>query len=413
MPMHPMDHSFLRTMQPPLRHALRSALRPVAILLLGACAAVHRPPTTVPALLADADVARTAEHALRDSVVARLARRVIARPDHAVDILMLSGGGQNGAYGVGFLRGWRTRTDGAMPKWDLITGISTGALQAPFVLIGSTPAIDTLTSLYRNAAMRIAPSIDWLFWLRRTGGLVNTKRFDANLATMVDDALRDSLQSAFREDRQVVFGTTDMDIATGRAWDLRSVLDGGDAGLTRTRTLLKAASAIPGIFPQVMYEGHLHSDGGVVSNILTLLSLDDYRAMMTQVRAAGVTGPVTVRTYVIMNNWTHAAPRVMDPASRRQINTRWSNLSFFMNQPQVLEGLQNLAAAATATIPGLTMNLRWTAIPSELALDPLSSSLFDSTWMQRLEALGTQRATSARPWDVLVSPYVRPQPIAP
>lgn len=392
---------------------LRACQVVASVIVLGGCAAVHRPATTVTRLLADADTARVTERRLRDTVVARLARRVIARPDHAVDVLMLSGGGQNGAYGVGFMRGWRTRTDTPMPTWDLITGISTGALQAPFVLIGTTSAIDTLTSIYRNSAERIAPSIDWLFWLRRTGGVVNTTRYDDNLATMVDAALRDSLQAAFRADRQVVFGTTDLDIATGRAWDLRTVIDGGDAGLVRTRTLLKAASAIPGIFPQVMYEGHLHSDGGVVSNLLTLLTLDDYRAMMATVRAAGVTGPVTVRTYVIVNNWTHAAPRVIDPASRRQISARWSNLSFFMHQPQVLEGLQNLAAAATASIPGLTMDLRWTAIPSELALDPVSSSLFDKGWMQRLEALGTQRATGAQPWDTLVSPYARPRHTTP
>ena len=180
------------------------------LLLLTGCAAVHRPATTIPALLSDADTSRLAERRLRDTVVARLARRVVARPDHTVDVLMLSGGGQNGSYGVGFLRGWRSRRDAPMPTFDLITAISTGALQAPLVLVGTAAAHDTLTSLYRNAADRIAPSIDWLFWLRRTGGLVNMTRFDASLATIVDDRLRDSLRVAFAQDRQVVFGTTDL-----------------------------------------------------------------------------------------------------------------------------------------------------------------------------------------------------------
>ncbi len=388
-------------------------------LVLGAfgsltgCAAVHRPATTIPALLTDADASRAAERSLRDTVVARLARRVITRPDHTVDVLLLSGGGQNGSYGVGFMRGWRTRTDLPMPKFDLITAISTGALQAPFALLGTTAAVDTLTSLYRNAADRIAPSIDWWFWLRKTGGLVNTKRYDASIAHVVDAALRDSLRAQFAQDRQVVFGTTDMDIGTGRTWDLRSTLDGGDEGLVRTRTLLKAASAIPGIFPQVVYEGHVHSDGGVVSNILTLLTYDDYAAVVKRVRAAGVTGPVTIRMWLIVNGWTTAAPMVIDPASRKQINRRWSNLSFYMHQPQVIEGLDYLARAASTGIPGLSMQLKWTAIPSELAVDPAASSLFDKAWMQRLEDLGTQRAIGAAPWDTLYSPYVRPVPIKP
>jgi hypothetical protein len=278
--------------------------------------------------------------------------------------------------------------------------------------MGTQAAQDTLTSLYRNAADRIAPSIDWLFWLRKTGGLVNMKRFDASLVTIVDDRLRDSLRVAFAQDRQVIFGTTDLDIATGRAWDLRTAIEGGDTGLVRTRTLLKAATAIPGIFPQVVYDGHVHSDGGVVSNILTLLTLDDYKAMLAQVRAAGVTAPVTVRLFVIVNGWTHAAPVIMDPASRKQIQGRWSTVSFFMHQPQVLEGLEYLAAAASA-VPGLTMRMQWTGIPSELALDPAAGSLFDKDWMLRLEKLGESRASGQSPWDRLVSPYVRPEALKP
>ena len=398
-----------------LRLVHRSVRRPVprvaaalaCALLLTACAAVHRPPTTIPALVADADTSRLAERRLRDTVIARLARRAIARTDHTLDLLMLSGGGQNGAYGVGFMRGWRARTDAAMPQFDLITAISTGALQAPFVLLGTQAAHDTLTTLYRNATDRIAPSIDWFFWLRKTGGLVNMKKYDANLRDVVNTRLRDSLQRAFRADRQVIFGTTDLDIATGRTWDLGSALAGGNEGLVRTRTLLKAASAIPGIFPQVVYDGHVHSDGGVVSNILTLLTLDDYKAMLAQVRAAGVTAPVKINLYVIVNGWTHAAPVVMNPASRKQINSRWSNLSFFMHQPQVLEGLEYLAAAASA-VPGLTMQMRWTGIPSETALDPAASSLFNKAWMLKLEQLGEQRAAGRQPWDSVVSPYMRP-----
>lgn len=398
-----------------LRRVPRSVRRPVpraaaalaCALLLTACAAVHRPPTTIPALVADADTSRLAERRLRDTVIARLARRAITRTDHTLDLLMLSGGGQNGAYGVGFMRGWRARTDAAMPQFDLITAISTGALQAPFVLLGTQAAHDTLTTLYRNATDRIAPSIDWFFWLRKTGGLVNMKKYDANLRDVVNSTLRDSLRQAFRADRQVIFGTTDLDIATGRTWDLNAALGGGDAGLVRTRTLLKAASAIPGIFPQVVYDGHVHSDGGVVSNILTLLTLDDYKAMLAQVRAAGVTTPVKINLYVIVNGWTHAAPVVMNPASRKQINSRWSTLSFFMHQPQVLEGLEYLAAAASA-VPGLTMQMRWTGIPSEMALDPAASSLFNKAWMLKLEQLGEQRAAGRQPWDSVVSPYMRP-----
>ncbi len=403
----------------PLRRIvhLRALVRHAApLLLLGAtagCATIRRPATTITALVADADTSRGAERRLRDTVVARLARRAIAKADHSLDVLMLSGGGQNGAYGVGFVRGWRARTDQRMPQFDLITAISTGALQAPFILLDTPAAIDTVTSLYRNAAEQIAPTLDWLFWLRKTGGLVNTTRYDASVARTVDGAFRDSLRAQFANDRQVVFGTTDLDIGTGRTWDLAASLDGGEAGLVRTRALLKAASSIPGIFPPVIVDGHVHSDGGIITNILPLLTADDYATVVRRVRAAGVTTPIAIRVWVIVNGWTHPAPVVMNPASRKQIQGRWSTVQFFTHQPQVLELLDYLARSAQAEVPGLTMQMRWTAIPSDVALDPAASTLFNKDWMQRLEDLGTRRARSAQPWDVLTSPYVRPEAAKP
>ena len=88
-----------------LRTLLLRACAVLVAIAASGCAAIHRPPTTIPDLLKDADAARSSERTLRDTVVARLARRAIARPDHTVDVLLLSGGGQNGAYGVGFVRG--------------------------------------------------------------------------------------------------------------------------------------------------------------------------------------------------------------------------------------------------------------------------------------------------------------------
>ena len=326
---------------------------------------------------------------------------------------MLSGGGQNGAYGVGFLRGWGARTDTPIPRFDLITAISTGALQAPFALLGTQAAMDTLTTIYRTATDGTAPTLDWWFWIRKTGGVVNTSRYDARMRSILNSAFRDSLHAAFAQDRQVVVGTTDLDLGTGRTWDLQRELGNDSAGLVRTRAMLKAATSIPGIFPPVLVDGHVHSDGGIITNILSVLTIDDYRSMLAQVRAAGVATPVHVRLWVIINGWTHASPEAIDPSNRRKISSRWGGLSFYSHQPQVLEGLDNLARAASAELPGLTMQMRWTAVPSEVALERGADTFFNKQWMLRLEQLGEQRARAAHPWDVLVSPYVRPAPQLP
>ena len=82
----------------------------VFLASLAACAAVHRSPATVASIIADGEATRKVQRATIDNIVERLAGRAAARSDRTVDLLLLSGGGQHGAYGIGFLRGWRSRT---------------------------------------------------------------------------------------------------------------------------------------------------------------------------------------------------------------------------------------------------------------------------------------------------------------
>src|SRR5205085_11837476 len=59
----------------------------------------------------------------------------LAGSERTVTLLALSGGGSNGAYGAGLLKGWTEKGD--RPQFDIVTGISTGALMAPFAFLGS------------------------------------------------------------------------------------------------------------------------------------------------------------------------------------------------------------------------------------------------------------------------------------
>lgn len=388
---------------------IRSVL--LALGLLGgtaACAAVSRPPASIASLQGDAVALAARDRAVRDSVIARLVRRVAQRGDRTLDVLMLSGGGQNGAFGAGFLRGWRSRSDQTMPRFDLVTGISTGALQAPYALLGTAAAIDTVTALYARAATSIAPTFDWWFWLRRTGGLVNTKRFDRTLEQSIDGRFRDELRAAFAEDRQILFASTDFDLGIGRLWSLGDELDTTAAGLQRTRRLLKAATAIPGVFPPVVIDGHVHADGGVVENVLPGLEFTDY-ARLGQALAARGLGDVTVRVFVLMNIWTHGEPRVIDPSNRSAISTRSTGLLFYLHQPSTLDRLQNLARAVSAEVPGVRMELRVAALPSGESTSPGAEKLFERRFMQRLDSLGFVKARGSAPWDVVPSAFRRPE----
>ena len=177
---------------------VRQRVAPVANLLFAAfavgCATITRPPVTVAALQQDAVRIEAAQSALRDTVIERLVRRAVRRGDRTIDVLMLSGGGQNGSFGVGFLRGWKQRATEPMPEFDLVTGVSTGALQAPYALLGTRAALDTITALYARAASSFAPSLDWWFWLRRTGGLVNTRSCRSRIAVPSPSAMSWSIE---------------------------------------------------------------------------------------------------------------------------------------------------------------------------------------------------------------------------
>ena len=382
----------------------------VFLASLAACAAVHRSPATVASIIADGEATRKVQRATIDNIVERLAGRAAARSDRTVDLLLLSGGGQHGAYGIGFLRGWRSRTDSPMPRFDLVTGISTGALQAPFALLGTDESLSAAVDLYRRASDEFAPTYDWLFWLRRTGGLVKISRFQRMIETVFDERMCHQLRLEFATGRQLAIATTDFDVGIGRIWDIAQETDCSPTSLARIHKLLLATTAIPGIFPPVIIDEHVHADGGIVANLLPVLNLDAYRRLAARLRALGVNETVTVRVWVIFNLWTHPTPTVMNPSDRGAIAQRGSLLLFWTQQSRLLSRVAEQARAVSSDIPGLSMEMRYTAVPSELATEPGANSLLDTAWMLKLEKLGYERARSASAWDEIVSPYERPAP---
>ncbi|BAH40778.1 MAG TPA: hypothetical protein DGD08_18145 [Gemmatimonas aurantiaca] len=399
---------FLRTRRFPntMRYVIAAAAFAVAV---SGCAVVHRPPTTIAKLQQDAVALGERDQVMRDSIIARLVRRAERRGDRTLDLLLLSGGGQNGAFGTGFLRGWHARTDNPMPRFDLVSGISTGALQAPYALLGTKASLDTVTALYARAATTIAPTLNWWFWLRRNGGLVNTSRFERTIASAIDGRFRTELRNAFAEDRQLVFATTDFDLGVGQLWSLGDEIANDSTGLVRSQMLLRAATAIPGIFPPVVVDGHVHADGGVVESVLATLTFADYQQLGRQLAARGL-NDVTVRLWVVMNLWSHPEPRIIAPASRRQISNRTTLLLLYLHQSASLSALADLSRAVSAGVPGLKLEFKLAALPSSESMSPGAQKLFEQKFMQRLDSIGYAKATGATPWDSIPSAYRRPEP---
>jgi hypothetical protein len=388
----------------------RLALIACAIALFAGCATVRHPPLTASELLADGQRASAMHRTTIDRTVERLARRAVRRGDRTLDVLYLSGGGQNGAYGVGFMQGWRERPGAPMPTFDLVTGVSTGALQAPFVFVGTEAALDTIAELYGEAVTTAAPTLDALFWLRKTGAVMKVGNFRRAIRRVVDRKLAAEMRAGFAEDRQLAIATTDMDLGSARLWDIEQELTASPAGLERTHDVMVASSAIPGILPAVILDRHVHADGGVMVSVAAPLDLDALRALSERLASAGVEGPVTVRLWLIMNLWTHPETSVLNPASRGSLTRRLTLLLHAGQQLHLIESIEALSKAVQAEVPGLRLEFHATSVPSELAEDPATKVLVDAEWMKKLAKLGYERAQSAAPWDVgIPGPYERPE----
>jgi hypothetical protein len=110
---------------------IRSTLSAICVtLFLAGCASLPRAPlgSVDRAYVADIPRARiTAEDGYRAFARSKTASRPLT-------ILALSGGGADGSYGAGFLKGWSE--SGLRPDFDVVTGSSVGSLIAPFAFLG-------------------------------------------------------------------------------------------------------------------------------------------------------------------------------------------------------------------------------------------------------------------------------------
>jgi len=191
-------------------------------------------------------------------------------------MLAISGGGAGGAFSVGILSAWSEL--GNRPRFQVVTGVSTGALIAPFAFLGS--AYDAqLRRLYLSNEARSLVDIDW-----RGLGLLSAGLLQGDaLRKMVEDNITDEiLREIAREHqagRRLLVMTTNLDTQRAVVWNIGAIADSDSQdALALVRQILIASASVPGIFPPVsirtVVDGRqireLHSDGGSSSQFLTL-----------------------------------------------------------------------------------------------------------------------------------------------
>ena len=195
-----------------------------------------------------------------------LVRQMERKRGHALNLLSLSGGGQNGAFGAGFLIGWRE--SGRRPEFDFVGGVSTGSLLATHALLG-TPADDAiLEQMYTQVTDKDIFESRSIFDILSSDSLRDTAPLRALIAKYITAETLQRVAAASDDNRLLVVGTTNVDYGQTWIWNMSLLAKHGKLDLYRK--VLLASASFPIVFPPVEIDGHLFVDGAARSNVVVV-----------------------------------------------------------------------------------------------------------------------------------------------
>lgn len=245
----------------------------LCVMLLCGCQTLSRPDFTIQDLASVSPETRldtqNPADVQRYAVAVRAA--AAAPADGTFDLLALSGGGSDGAYGVGVLVGWSQHGD--RPQFDVVTGVSTGALMAPFAFIGQDGDA-LLKRAFTDGRIERVLQPRWAMSLFGPG-LFRQQPLRALVAASVTTELLAAVAEQHRGGRRLYVATTSLDTQGQVIWDMGALAASGDPDTAeRFIDILTASASIPGVFPPVFIEmrnggtivRELHVDGRTTLN---------------------------------------------------------------------------------------------------------------------------------------------------
>ncbi len=189
-------------------------------------------------------------------------------PNH--DVLVLSGGGSHGAFGAGMLVGWTA--SGKRPEFEIVTGVSTGALIASFAFLGSgwDSKLERFYTNISNDQIFINLGLEGFF----EESLYDTAPLKSLIDGIVDQPMLNAIAAEHQKGRRLYVATTDLDAGQLVVWDMGGIASSDYPNrLELFRQILLSSAALPGLFKPVYIPGkkgryHMHVDGGVKAPIL-------------------------------------------------------------------------------------------------------------------------------------------------
>jgi predicted acylesterase/phospholipase RssA len=378
----------------------------LAGLVMTGCA-VNRPAPT-PAELQQRRVEHTADVAKYQQLMnERMVRRMRTETDEAAargdgravfDILILSGGGDRGAFGAGFLEAWGTvQAPGfERPTFDLVTGVSTGALIAPFAFVGDETSYERVLRMYEE------PKDDWfalrglLFFLPGQESFLTSDGLRRDVEAEINAEVISRIAAGASEHRTLWIGTTALDLGILHPWDLSAEAEKVATGRPPDRfyDVLMASAAIPAVFPPVVIDNWLYVDGGTTTNILYDADLRAPNAPVAlfEREHAGLPLP-KFRFWVIINNQLGGEPHVVQPT---WVSITAASASTAIRSSTIGALRQLYLQTELQRRDGLDVEFRFVAIPDDWR--PPNDKPFNKETMGQLAQLGLRMGSDPRSW---------------
>jgi len=364
-------------------------------LALAACAPPLRPPITPEAqnaaiipgipearMWGDGDPHVILAQARRDAEQGRAAHR-----DQAFNLLALSGGGADGAFSAGFMNGWTA--SGTRPSFAVVTGVSTGALVAPFAFLG--PEWDhALEQAYTGEAVANLLQTDGLIF-----GLLGTALFKAEplrdlVGSFVTPELLAAVAQGHARGRRLIVVTTNLDAQRPVLWNMGAIASSKRPDrLALFRDVLVASASVPGLFPPVMIKAEafgralveMHVDGGATTPVFTLP--DTLPGMIDSLPNAK-----RAHFYVIINNALVLRPDPVPEATVPVITTAFSTM--------IRNHTRSVLATTRAVSEEFGMRFGAVWIPEDAVGKTLAA--FEPAHMRALFQRGFEMGASGTAW---------------
>lgn len=312
--------------------------------------------------------------------------------------LAISGGGSNGAFGAGFLNGWTAA--GTRPEFTVVTGISTGAIIAPFAFLGPKYD-DDLKRFYTTFSTDDLIKKRGKMAVLKQDATQDTAPLRAKLAEFIDKDIMEAIAAEYRKGRILHIGTTNLDAERPVIWSIgRIAASGAPNALDLIHDVILGSAAIGLVFPPVMIEveangqtyDEMHVDGGTTNQVFVYplrLDWDMVRARL------GLTEDPEL--YVMRN--AKLAPVYEAPGLHAIAIGKRSIASIIRTQ-----GIGDLDRIyLEAKRDGLDFHL--TSIPADF--DAKSTEEFDTVYMSKLFELGYNFAKSGYDWQMYPPGYAK------